>query len=285
VDFSFGTRTRCALASAGLLTGLAGVVVPASSASSPAASPAIQAIDQALANVHLGAPNRLVHGNTLRIPGLNHLSSENWAGYEDDNSKGNSYTTVSGHWAEPAVKCIRNTDQEMVVFFAGIDGLTDSTVEQDGTGALCNAGAITYFDWWEMYPANAIQAVSVINVGDSITSSVKYAAGAYTLKVTDATHASDSFTSTQTCASTCSNASADFNAERPSNGSTFLVLPNFGTWTLSKASVKSGATTSVISHFPDDAVTMANSSNQVMTSVTALNLAGNSFKAVWHRSA
>ncbi len=281
----FGTRARCALASAGLVTGLMGVAIPASAAVSSAASPSLQAIDQALANVHVGSPNRLIHENTPGISGLNQLTSSNWSGYVDDNSHGNTYKKLSGQWVQPAVTCIRNNDEELAVFWVGLDGFNDSTVEQDGTGALCDNGAIEYFDWWEMFPTKPSRRCAVISPGDSITSSVKFSSGAYTLKVADATHTSASFSTTQTCSGTCSNASAEWIAERPSGSSGLAVLPNFGTWKVGQASVKSGSTLGVISTFPDDALTMENASNQVLVSVGALNSTHNGFKAVWHQSA
>jgi hypothetical protein len=261
-----------------------GVAAPASSAASSVTSPPIQALEQALANLHVGSPDRTMHVQTYRISGVTKVASSNWSGYANDNSSGNSYQVVSGHWTEPTVTCVNSSDLEMAVFWVGLDGFNDATVEQDGTIAVCSSGSIAYYDWWEMYPTNSVQVVKAISAGDTIASSVTYSAGVYKLTVKDVTHPTASFTRQETCAA-CLNASAEWIAERPSSSTGLLVLPNFGKWRLSNASVTSSGTKGVISTFPADAITMVNGSSQVMVSVGSLNLAGNAFTASWHRSA
>ena len=137
----------------------------------------------------------------------------NWTGYIDDDSLGNTYKQVSGQRVQRTVTCIQNTDQDAAVFWVGLDGYNSTTLEQAGTLALCNDGVASYYDWWEMVPTNNQVTVPPILPGDSITSSVKYSSGAHTLKVTDATHPTSSFTTTQTCSVTCTNASAEWIAE------------------------------------------------------------------------
>lgn len=56
------------------------------------------------------------------------------------------------------------------MFWVGLDGWWDDTVEQGGTSARCVNGTPQYATWWEMYPTNAIQTVFSINAGDSIRS-------------------------------------------------------------------------------------------------------------------
>ena len=111
-------------------------------------------------------------GHGVKVHGLTQVQSLNWAGYADDHTAGNTYSTVTGNWSEPAVTCPRHGTQ-YAVFWVGIDGFTSGTVEQDGTLAECNHGAASYFSWWEMFPTNSIQVVgSSVRPGDSISASV-----------------------------------------------------------------------------------------------------------------
>jgi hypothetical protein len=48
--------------------------------------------------------------------------------------------------------------------------------------------------------------------------------------------------------------------------------------------VKSGSTSGVISSFPDDELTMVNSSGQVKAQPGPLNGSGNGFTVTWERS-
>ena len=81
-------------------------------------------------------------------------------------------TSVVGSWTEPGVTCTSDEDQE-AVFWVGVDGWTNDTVEQAGTVAQCFEGAAYYYTWWEMYPTNDITVVgSTVAPGDQIAASV-----------------------------------------------------------------------------------------------------------------
>ncbi len=200
------------------------------------------------------------------------------AGYVDDNSTGNTYRKVAGQWTEPAVTC--GQEDQIVIFFVGIDGWNSSTVEQAGTFAQCYQGAAHYYSWWEMYPSNAIQVVgSTVKPGDKIAASVVRTGTSYAIKVTDSTTAGNTFSRTKTCA-TCANSSAEWIAEAPSNASGVLPLANFGTWTLKGAAVTAG-TAGTISSFPDSEITMVNSAMKVKAQPGPLNSTGTQFKVTW----
>jgi peptidase A4-like protein len=228
------------------------------------------------------ATDHRVPGHAAQIYGLTQVQSTNWSGYADDNTGSHTYSTVTGHWTEPSVSCTSTT--ALAAFWVGIDGFTSGSVEQDGTLAECSGGTAFYFTWWEMYPRNSIQVVGQsLAPGDSITASVVRSGTSYTLKVTDSTHTANSFTTTQRC-SNCKNTSAEWIAEAPSGSGGIFPLPNFGTWSLSSATVTSGSTSGVISTFPDDELTMVNSSGAVKAQPSALNSAGNGFSVAWKRS-
>jgi hypothetical protein len=270
-------RCGVALASAALFTGLVGTAVPAASAASAAITPLqpLQAVRDALAGVRVGSPNQRTGTTGPRVDGLTHVDSSNWGGYADDNSTGNTYTRVSASWKEPTVSC---AGSDIVVFWVGIDGYSDSSVEQDGTLAYCSGATVTYTDWWEMYPTNDIQVANSISAGDQITSTVVFSGGLYKLTVTDKTHPSGSFTTTQTCQAGCSNSSGEWIAERPSSGGGLAVLPDFGTWKVTGASVTSASTKGTISSFPDDAITMKDGGPALVT-VSGLSSTGKAFSA------
>jgi hypothetical protein len=180
------------------------------------------------------------------------------------------------------VTCTSKTSY--AAFWTGIDGYSSNSVEQDGTLAECYHGVAHYYTWWEMYPTNSIQEVgSSVKPGDSISASVVRTGTTYSLSVTDSTHPANSFGTTQTC-SNCVDSSAEWIAEAPSSGGRILPLADFGSWTESDATVKSGSTTGVISTFPDDELTMVNKTGTVKAKPGALNGSGNGFTVSWRSS-
>jgi hypothetical protein len=197
--------------------------------------------------------------NRPAIDGLTQVESTNWSGYANVSE---TFSKVSANWTEPTGTCSGSTTS-LAAFWVGIDGYSSDSVEQDGTLIECYDSAVYYFSWWEMYPTNAIQVVGeTVRPGDAIAASVSRSGTTYTLKVTDSTHTANSFTETETC-SDCANSSAEWIAEAPSGSSGVYPLTNFGTWTASSASVTAGSTTGVISTFPDDEITMVDSSSNV----------------------
>jgi Peptidase A4 family len=254
---------------------------PAKAHHKTTASEAKAALEHLLLGRH-GTNHAIGHAS----PGisLKKVKSGNWSGYADDNSKGTKYSKVTGSWTEPKATC--TSAQSLAVFWVGIDGFSSQTVEQDGTLIFCNGGSPTYFTWWEMFPSNAIKVVgSTVKPGDKIAASVVKTGTKYALKVTDSTTSGNSFSTTRTCAAaTCVDTSAEWIAEAPSGSSGVLPLTKFGTWTLAGATVKAGSKSGTIKTFPNQKITMENSSGQVKAQTGALNSAGNQFKVTWKRS-
>ncbi|HEY9242802.1 MAG TPA: G1 family glutamic endopeptidase [Streptosporangiaceae bacterium] len=256
---------------------------PAAGAST-AATHSAQAAANARALLHnlsVGqhSADQRVAGHATKIEGLTQVQSTNWSGYADT---GSGFSTVTAHWTEPSASCGSTTS--LAAFWVGIDGYSSSSVEQDGTLVECYLGTAYQYTWWEMYPTNAIQVVgSTLAAGDSITASVVRSGTRYTLKVTDSTHSADSFSTTQTC-SGCANSSAEWIAEAPSGSSGVYPLSHFSTWTASSATVTGSSGAGVISSYPDDEITMINSSGQVKAQPGALNSSGNGFSVAWERA-
>lgn len=263
----------------GALVGLG----PAASASTATATPGAAAARSALNQLVIGqhATDHPVSGHVRMINGLTQVSSTNWSGYADDNSSGNTYSTVSGNWTEPSASC--TSTESLAAFWVGIDGYSSGSVEQDGTLIECYRSRAYYYTWWEMYPSNAIQLVGgSVSPGDSISSSVVKNGGSYALKVTDSTHPANSFTTTQSCSS-CVDTSAEWIAEAPSGSRGVYPLSNFRSWSTSGARVTSGSA-GTISSFPDDEITMINNSGSVKAQPGPLGGGGGSFTVTWKRS-
>ena len=215
------------------------------------------------------------------VRGLNQVSSTNWSGYADNNTAGHTYAAVASNWTEPSASC--TSTGSLAAFWVGIDGYSSGSVEQDGTLIECYRSRAYYYSWWEMYPSNAIQVVgSSVSPGDSISASVVKSGSRYTLRVTDSTHSANSFTTTQTCSS-CADSSAEWIAEAPSGSSGVYPLSNSHSWSTSGASVTSGSS-GVISSFPNDELTMIDSSGAVKAQPGSLNDSGNGFTVTWEHS-
>jgi len=257
----------------------AGASTVQASPGAQAAAAARAALKQLVIGQH--GTDHAVSRHVAASKGLNQVDSTNWSGYADDNSGGNTYSQVSSNWTEPSASC--TSTESLAAFWVGIDGYSSSSVEQDGTLIECYRSHAYYYTWWEMYPSNSIQVVgSSLSPGDSIGASVVRSGSSYTLKVTDSTHAANSFSTTQTCAS-CADSSAEWIAEAPSGSSGVYPLSDFHSWLTSGASVTSGSARGDISSFPDDELTMVDSSGAVKAQPGSLS-GGSSFTVTWDRS-
>jgi len=135
--------------------------------------------------------NHGLGGHTSLGKGLKHSVSGNWSGYADDNSTSKTYSSVTGHWTEPKITGCKATALSAAVFWMGIDGFANRTVEQAGSAAICPGGRQhdpVYATWWEMFPSNSIRFIgTTVKPGDKISASVVRSGTRYTLKVTDST--------------------------------------------------------------------------------------------------
>jgi hypothetical protein len=226
--------------------------------------------------------NHPVATNRPAISGLNQVQSTNWSGYADDNTGGNTYSAVSATWTEPTASCTSTTS--LAAFWVGIDGYSSDSVEQDGTLIECYGRTAYYYTWWEMYPTNDIQVVGeTLRPGDSISASVVRSGSSYTLKVTDSSRSGDNVSEVESCSS-CANSSAEWVAEAPSGSGGVEPLSNFGTWTSSNSDVTANSGSGVISSFPDDEMTMVDSSGNVKAQPGSLNSSGNGFSVTFKRA-
>ena len=218
---------------------------------------------------------------------LSTVYSTNWSGYGAatnlSSPASGSVTAVSGSWVVPTVTGSgRGTNYSAA--WVGIDGLSDSTVEQIGTEQDVSNGTAQYYAWWEMYssgngqPEQEITGLT-IKPGDSISASVKYTgSGNFVLSISDSTK-KESFTTTQNTSSvqspTASQSSAEWIVEAPSVGGGQSSLADFGTITFTNASATIDSVTGPIddSSWQNEAIEMVNSRDSLLDTTSALNSA------------
>ena len=178
--------------------------------------------------------------------------SPNWSGYVLTGPAGTtiSYSSISGTWKVPSVTCGPKHAGAASAVWVGLGGyrLDKNTnrgrVEQVGTNADCDAsGKPEYYAWFEIVPFPATTIENKVQVGDTITASVRTRQSALVeLQVINRTR-HWTFTRKITWASS-DVSSAEWIVEAPANCVRFLCaeapLANFGEVSIRKISVTSG---------------------------------------------
>jgi uncharacterized repeat protein (TIGR02543 family) len=207
-------------------------------------------------------------------------TSTNWSGYAVETNlsspKSNVVTDVKGTWVVPTVS---GTGTSYCAIWVGIDGYSDSTVEQLGTDSDLSSGTPVYYAWYEMYPKSSYEIVGFpVKPGDQITAEVHYNGSAFVLSINNLTE-SASFSITKT-ASTAKRSSAEWIVEAPSSGTgTQLALAYFGLVNFSACSATISGVTGAISNssWQKDAITMQSSGGANEAVPSALSPDGTSF--------
>ena len=217
------------------------------------------------------------------------VDSFNWSGYADGSktTKAGTFTRVSGSWTTPSVKC--GAEDELTSEWVGLDGWISSSLEQLGTMSWCYRGAAVYFTWWEMFPTGTglIRVGNALKPGDKITASVTRSGANYTLKLTDATTPGNGFTTKQTCpATTCTDTSAEWIAERPSFGIGIAPLAHYNAFRITNGKQTSGGKAGTIGSFATvNEVTMIDATQAYdLNTVSGLTSKNSSFSTTWQNS-
>jgi hypothetical protein len=170
--------------------------------------------------------------------------STNWSGYVAETSLSkptvDSVSAVSGSWIVPTIK--PSTDNTYCAIWVGIDGYSNSTVEQIGTEHDCIDGTVKHSAWFEMYPGGSYDIPDFpLSPGDVISASVKYTSkNVFTMIMSNNTKKITTIIPTQyTKSSTAKRQSAEWVIEAPYLNA-ILPLADFGTAYLSncKATIK-----------------------------------------------
>ncbi len=236
--------------------------------------------------------------NEMAPSGSNQYLSINWAGYANFDQTNGTVTRVSGTWVMASVVCPSKGSQYMVQW-VGIDGFSSSTVEQDGTFAICDHGVASYYAWWELYPTNAIQVVPSVSVtpGDSISALVVFHphTDRFTMSVMDLTNGkSFSVTGRQApkYAPYALENGAECIVERPAtiidDKLVFLPLANFGVTSFSKCTSTVSGQSGGVGEFAPSAIIYMVSEKSTVTHLIYMaspggptNLVRWSFPVTW----
>jgi hypothetical protein len=167
--------------------------------------------------IHLAA----THLPHLRVENGTYVSN-NWAGYAITARGGKTIPQVNDYFSVPSVNCADSTigtgGVAYVSDWAGLDGLVDTTVEQEGIDVYCTSttSAPTYAAWYEMYPSAPVAFTGTINPGDAISVETQRSGSSYVLDFEDVTTGAG-FSTTQACPSgaTCRDNSAEVITEDP----------------------------------------------------------------------
>jgi Peptidase A4 family len=160
------------------------------------------------------------------------VSSTNWSGYAATGSTG-AFKSVSSSWVQPAVSCTSKSTYSS--FWVGLDGYSNSALEQTGTEADCISGRATYGAWWEVLPASESAYSVTVRPGDSLTATVTdNGNGTFTMTLADPT---ENWTKTTTHAGSSGyqDSSAEVIAEATEVNGQIAKLSNFGTVTFTNS--------------------------------------------------
>jgi len=212
--------------------------------------------------------------------------SYNWSGYA---VTGTGFTDAKGSWTVPAVNCAVSPNA-WAMFWVGLDGYSDSTVEQTGTGVWCDRKTPVYYAWYEFYP-NPSQVISSMTVtpGDTMSAEVSYASSEFTVTLTDETTGA-SYTTTQAVAG-AGRSSAEWIAEAPEAVTGILNLADFGkvhfgddyTSVTGTNQATDSTVSGVIKKFGTavEKITQVDDTNFKEASPSALSTDGSSFTSNW----
>lgn len=239
-------------------------------------------------------PAASAHQNSLRLGGITHIglndlgsssqangattyTSTNWSGYAINGGTNHSVSTT---WIQPEVRCT-TTPNSYAAFWAGLDGFSSSTVEQDGTLAECVGTRPEYLGWYETYPNPMYRFGGAVHPGDTLTSTVTAVSTTQfvlTLADTPKTGTPWRVSTTQTLTSPAALSSAEVIAEAPSSSSGVLPLADFGLMNFTSSSVN-GAT---LVNGPNTAEIEMVSSRGVVEAVPGALTSTGGFSVQWH---
>jgi len=199
------------------------------------------------------------------------VESSNWSGYAATGSDG-EFTSVSASWVQPTVTCGSKTTYSS--YWVGLDGYSNSALEQTGTEADCIGRRAEYGAWWEVLPASETDYSVTVEPGDSLTASVvDNGNGTFTMTLTDSTEGWSKST-TADGSSGYEDSSAEVIAEATEVNGSIAKLSDFGTVNFTGATAD-GNTLS--SYSPNEIVMAGNSDIKAQPGT----LSGGDFSDTW----
>jgi hypothetical protein len=176
----------------------------------------IAAAGAAVAVVAVSAGSAAASPAAPRVATIPHITSPIASGYaavpSPTGAGEQSFTHVQVTFTIPDVIC-PGLSGGIAQERAGLDGISDGTIERVGIGESCQQGTAPYNAWYQMYPARA-HILFHPSPGDVVNLSVTFAGGRYTLAVADVT-TGKTYSVTKACATVCHNSSAQVTAGSP----------------------------------------------------------------------
>ena len=169
---------------------------------------------------------KLTHSASVKNTGS--LTSGGWSGYADIACPTCALRYVSADFTVPHLNTAKSPDNSWAAHWVGLDGATNSTVEQVGIDTYVSGGVDYYYAWYEMFPAATQVYALAASPGDNIQVSVYTVNGTYYLSLNDTTlGAGFNATATVPAGYTGQNKSAEVITEAPSevSGSSLIQLP------------------------------------------------------------
>ena len=247
--------------------------------------------------VPTAAPFALSYGSLGHV-----LTSDNWAGYVIADTMPaqvlprhrpgraaiagiGTVTDIRAQWLIPTVTCTARDTYSAI--WVGIDGETDGTVEQVGTGVDCTNGQPNYYAWFEIFPRPS-QDISQfpVKAGDNVSAEVKYnGAGVFDLTVQDL-NSGQNFSTSRTNLRALRQ-SAEWVVEAPANqNNQVLPLAAFSTITFTQAKATINGQQCTISQctWSHGALVMESPDRKLKAYPSPLNANGSSFSVAWRGS-
>ena len=200
------------------------------------------------------------------------VSSTNWSGYAATGSAG-AFKSVASSWVQPAVTCSSKATYSS--FWVGLDGYSNSALEQTGTEADCIGGKATYGAWWEVLPASESAYSVTVKAGDHLSASVTdNGNGTFTMTLADST---EGWTKTTTHAGSSGyqDSSAEVIAEATEVNGSIAKLSNFGSVTFTNSTAGGTA----LGSLSTNEIVMEGTSGDVKAQPGALS--GGTFSDTW----
>jgi Peptidase A4 family len=169
---------------------------------------------------------KLAHSASVKNTGS--LTSGNWSGYADIACPTCALRYVSADFTVPHLNTATSPNNSWAAHWVGLDGATNSTVEQVGIDTYVDNGVDYYYAWYEMFPAATQVYTLAASPGDNIQVGVYTVNGTYSLSLNDTTlGAGFNATATVPAGYTGQNKSAEVITEAPSeaSGSSLIQLP------------------------------------------------------------
>ncbi|MFF7468140.1 G1 family glutamic endopeptidase [Streptomyces sp. NPDC008092] len=118
-----------------------------------------------LASLVLAAASALISASAADAAPMR---SADWSGY----AASGAHDLIQATWVLPAVSCTSGSQYSSV--WVGLDGYTNSTVEQIGTEADCSNGTPVYYAWYQFYPDQRHTFSEPVQPGDELTAFSHY---------------------------------------------------------------------------------------------------------------